>query len=142
MSVGDEAAGEFEERFVDVGSAFPADAQASEAVQPGEGALDHPPVGAQSGAVTGAAAGDGRHDAAVADLVAVDVMVVAAVREQRVGPAAGAADPPPDRRDRVEQGQQLGDVVAVAAGQQDRERSAVPVGDQMMLRAGPAPVDR
>jgi hypothetical protein len=32
LSVGDKAAGEFEERFVDVGSPFPSDAQTSEAV--------------------------------------------------------------------------------------------------------------
>ncbi len=49
--MGDQAAGEFEECFVDVGSAFPADPQASEAVQPREASFDHPAVGAQSGAV-------------------------------------------------------------------------------------------
>ncbi|GAB7101738.1 hypothetical protein JCM4814A_00520 [Streptomyces phaeofaciens JCM 4814] len=55
---------------------------------------------------------------------------------------AGPANPAADRRDRIEQRQQLSDVVAVAAGQQERERGAVPVGDQMVLRADPAPVDR
>ncbi|KOV97454.1 hypothetical protein ADL02_07385 [Streptomyces sp. NRRL WC-3723] len=65
-----------------VGSAFPADAEAAEAVEPGEGPLDHPTVGAQAGAVPGAAAGDGGDDAAGTDLVAVDVVVVAAVGEQ------------------------------------------------------------
>jgi hypothetical protein len=114
LSVGDEAADEFEERFVDVGSAFPADAQTAEAMAPGEGPLDHPPVGAQSCAVTSSAPGDGRHDASGADLVAVDVVVVATVGEERVGSAAGTPDSAADRRDRVEQGQKLGDVVAVA----------------------------
>jgi hypothetical protein len=33
LPIGDEAAGELEQRFVDVGSPFPADAQATEAVQ-------------------------------------------------------------------------------------------------------------
>lgn len=80
--MGDEAAGEFEEGFVDVGSAFPADAEAFEAVEPGEAAFDDPAVFAQSDAVEGAAAGDGRHDAALADLVAVDVVVVPAVGEE------------------------------------------------------------
>ncbi len=140
--MGDQAAGHLEERFVHVGPPFPADAQASEAVQPREAPLDHPPVGAQSGAMPGSTAGDGGNDAAFADLVAVDVVVVAAVGEERVGLAAGTADAAADRRDRVGQGQELGDVVAVTAGQQDGERGAVPVGDQMMLRAGPAPVDR
>ena len=80
--MGDEAAGEFEERFVDVSSPFPTDAQAPEAVDPREGPLHDPAVGAQSGAVSGSAACDGRHNAAGADLVAVDVVVVAAVGEE------------------------------------------------------------
>lgn len=72
--MGDEAAGEFEESFVDVGSAFSADAEAFEAVEPGEAAFDDPAVGA--------AAGDGRDNAALADPVAVDVVVVSAVGEE------------------------------------------------------------
>lgn len=46
-----EAAGEFEERLVDVGPRFPSDANSPEAVQPGEGAIDHPPVSTQPSAV-------------------------------------------------------------------------------------------
>ncbi len=140
--MGDEAAGELEEGFVDVGSPFPAGAEPAEAVEPGDGALDHPPVGAQAGAMHGSASGDGGDDAAGADLVAVDVVVVAAVGEQRVGSASRVSDAAAHGRDGVEQGQELGDVVAVAAGQQDSERSAVTVGDHVVLRPGPAPVDR
>ncbi|OKI50576.1 hypothetical protein AMK17_34780 [Streptomyces sp. CB00072] len=62
--MGDEAAGEFEEGFGDVGSAFPADAEEFEAVEPGEAAFDVPAVLAQSGAMEGTAAGDCREDAA------------------------------------------------------------------------------
>lgn len=65
---------------MDVGSAFPAHAHSFEAVEPGEGSLDDPTVGA----VPGAAACDDRHDTSGADLVAVDVVVAAAVGEQRV----------------------------------------------------------
>jgi hypothetical protein len=54
-------------------------------VQPRETPLHDPAVGTQSRAVQGAAAGDGRHDAAGADLVAVDVMVVAPVGEEESG---------------------------------------------------------
>lgn len=77
-----------------------------------------------------------------ADLVAVDVVVVAAVREERVGPAPRVADPAADGRDRVQQGQQVGDIVAVAVGEDDGERGAVSVGDHVVLGACPAPVDR
>jgi hypothetical protein len=80
--VGDEAAGEFEERLVDVGPPFPAHPETSEAVQPGERALYHPAVDTQSAAVGCAAAGDDGQDSAGTNLVAVDVVVVAAVGEQ------------------------------------------------------------
>lgn len=69
-------------------------------------------------------------------------MVIAAVREQRVGLAARSSDAAMDGRDRIEQRQELGDVVAIAAGQQDGERSAVSVGDDVVLRAGPPAIDR
>ena len=75
-------------------------------------------------------------------MVAVDVMVVAAVGEEGGRLAAGTADPAADRWDHVEQRQQLGDVVAVASSQQDRERGPVPVGDEVVSRASPAPVDQ
>jgi hypothetical protein len=142
LAVGDQAAGELEEGFVDVGSAFPAGAEPFVAVEPGERPLDDPPVDAQAAAVRCAAAGDGRHDAAGSDLVAVDVMVVAAVGEDGLRLAARPPRPAPDGRDGIEQGHELVDVVAVAASEDDRERGAVPVGDQVMLGAGPAPVDR
>lgn len=65
-----------------VGPPLPTEAQAAEAVQPRETPLDHPALGAQPGAVQGAAAGDGRHDATSTDLVAVDVVVLAEVGER------------------------------------------------------------
>ena len=47
----DEAAAEGEERFVDLVAAVVADEQPFELMQPGEGALDHPAVAAEPGAV-------------------------------------------------------------------------------------------
>ncbi|GGU85070.1 hypothetical protein GCM10010275_20470 [Streptomyces litmocidini] len=110
-------------------------------MEPGEGALDHPPVNAQAAAVGCAASGDDGQDPAGPDLVAVDVVVVAAVGEDRLGLSAGPSRPAADRWDGVEQGQELGDAVAVAAGEDDRERGAVAVGDQVVLGAGPSPID-
>lgn len=118
---------------MDVGSAFPADAQSFEAMEPGEGALDDPSIDAQAAAVGGAASGDGRDDPAGPDLISLDVVVVAAVGEDGLGLAAWPASSSPDGRDGVEQGHELGDIVAVATGEDDRERCAVSVSDQVML---------
>jgi hypothetical protein len=99
------------------------------------GLLDHPAVGAQARAVVCSAAGDHRGDARLADLPAVLVMVMAAVSVDRIrvlpGPAAAVAD----WRDRLDQRHQLGDVVAVAAGQRHRQRDPVRLGDHVVLRA-------
>jgi hypothetical protein len=69
-------------------------------------------------------------------------MVVAAVSEEHVGAASGPADDSRDRWDLVEQRKELGDVVAVAAGQRHRERDALAVGEDVVLAARPCTVDR
>jgi len=127
---------------VNVGADFVADAEAFVLVEPGEAAFDDPTVCAEAGAVGDAAAGDHRPDASGPQQPAVLVVVVAAVGEEPSGAAQRPADPATDGRDRVEQRDELGDVVAVPAGQGDRDRGAVGVGDQVMLGAGPATVDR
>ena len=57
-SPAEQCASEGEEGFVDVVAYLPADPQAAESVQVGERALDDPALGAKSGAVLGAPAGD------------------------------------------------------------------------------------
>lgn len=104
---------------MDVGAAFVAGAQPFEGVEPGEAAFDDPAVSAEAGAVCDPAAGDAWSDTPGAQLSAVDVVVVAAVGVQlprsTAWPAAAAAD----GRHRLDQRDELGDVVAVAAGEGD-----------------------
>jgi hypothetical protein len=90
-------------------AALPADPQAAELVQPGEGPLDDPahPPGAR--AELGCAAGDDRLDAAGPQLAAVLVVVIAAVGDQAVGALAWPAGLAADRADTVDPRQQLGE---------------------------------
>jgi hypothetical protein len=127
---------------VDVAAALVTGAQSLEGVQPGEAAFDHPALLSQTRAVRDPAAGDPRGDAAGAQLAAVDVVVVAAVGEQLPWAPAGPAASAPDRRNGVDQRDELGDVVAVAAGEADGERDAAGVADQVVLGAGAPAVDR
>jgi hypothetical protein len=127
---------------MEVGVYLVADAQAFELVEPGEGPLDDPAGLAQAGAVWGATAGDLGSDAASADDAAVFVEVVAAVGEEPLGSAPRSAAQSADGWYRVQQRDELGDVVAVSAGQRDGERGAVSVGDEVVLAAGTGPVDR
>lgn len=107
-----------------------------------EGALDDPAQGAESGAVLGLAAGDHRCDAERAHEPAMLVVVIAAVTDDPVGTAARPTDEPRDRRHAFEQRDQLGDVVAVAAGERVGERDPGRVDEQVVLRAGSASVHR
>ncbi|OKJ68735.1 hypothetical protein AMK30_30420 [Streptomyces sp. CB02460] len=89
-----------------------------------------------------AAAGDQRLDTPLPQYAAVLVEFVAPVRIPKSRLAAGAASPgTANRRDRVEQGQELGDVVLVAAGERDGEWRSVLVDDQVVLGAGAGAVD-
>jgi hypothetical protein len=111
-------------------------------VQQRVGLLHDPPVLAQAGAVRGAAAGDDGLDAFDPDPAAVAVVVVAAIGVKLVGSSARSSSFASDRRDLVEQRQQLSDVVAVPAGQTDRERNTTGFGEDMVLGARPRAVDR
>ena len=127
---------------MDVVAAVGADEEAAAVVEPGEGALDDPTVAAEPGAVFGLAAGDDRFDAELPDEAAVPVVVVAAVGDQHRWSTSRAADASSDGRHPVEQLEQLGDVVAVAARERPRERDAAAVYEQVVLAACSATIDR
>jgi hypothetical protein len=67
--------------------------------------------------VLSVAASDDRLDTSPSQLASVLVVVIAAVGEQAIGSLAGPAHLARHRADPVDQRQQLGDIVAVAAGQ-------------------------
>jgi hypothetical protein len=118
---------------VDFVATVVADEQSFELVQPGEGALDNPPDAAEAGAVFGLSAGDLRRDPALAELAAVGGVVVAAVGGQAFGAASRPADTSAHRRDALEERDQLGDVVAVAARDAPGERDPGRVDQEVVL---------
>jgi hypothetical protein len=127
---------------VDLGAAVVADEQSLELVQPGEGALDDPADAAEPGAMRRLAAGDPGGNAASAEFAPVLVVVVAAVGDDSVGPAAWPADLAADGRHPLDERDQLGDVVAVAAGERPRERDPGRVYEKVMLRAVSGSINR
>ena len=144
LLVADEGAADREECFVDVGAPVVAAGEAALVVQPGDGAFDHPALGSQAGAVFGgmlgaAALGDPWRDATRPERCAVSAAVVGAVGQQRLGAEAVVRA---DRRDTVDELEQLGDVVAVPRRQRDRERQPVAAADQVVLAAFARAVDR
>ena len=128
---------------MDGGVAFVADPQPTEVVQVREAALHDPALAPESGAVLDAASGDDGFDATRPEDATVLVKVVAAVGQQPVGALARPTDLAADRAgvQLVKQRNELGDVVAVAAGQCDRKRDAGRVDEQVVLGACAGTID-
>ena len=141
-SEADQAAGEVEQRFVCCGAAVVADVEAAVLMQPGEGALDDPAPAAKTRAVHGLPACDQWRDPERAQLPPVELLVVAAVSNQATRPPFRRAGSAAHRWDRLKQQQQLRPVVSVGAGERPGERDPARVGQQVVLRAATAPVDR
>lgn len=110
-------------------------------VQPGERALDHPADTTEAGAVLGLAASDFGLDPSSAELAAVLVVVVAAIGGDPLGPSAWPADLAAHRWYALDERHELGDVVAVAAGERPGERDAAAVYEQVVLAARAAAVN-
>lgn len=115
--------------------------QAAEVMQPGEAALDHPALLAEPRAVFALTPSDQRLDPARAELASVLVVVIATVGEQPLGPPTRPAAPAGHRLEAIDQRQKLSHVVAISAGQRDRQRDAAGIGQQMVLGAGARAVD-
>ncbi len=98
MSPADEAAGKGDEGIVEFGAALPADGEALELMEEGEGLLDDVAELAQPFDVRAALAGDDRQDPAFAEFAAVGVGVVALVSEEGLRVAGGGM---PSTRARV-----------------------------------------
>ena len=96
-------------------------------VQPGEGPFDDPALTSEAGAVFGLASRDHRLDSALPDEATVLVVVVAAVGDEAVGSSPRPTDTAAHRRHPVEQREQLGDVVAVAARKRPGQRQPAAV---------------
>ncbi len=119
-----------------------ADEQPALVVEVADCALDNPALSPEPGAMGGLAARDQRPDAAGADESAVLVVVVASVCEQPLGPLPRTPDPPTHARDRIQERDQLRDVVAAGRRRRPGQRQPVRVGQDVMLDARPAAVDR
>ena len=127
---------------MDVRAAVVADEQSFELVQPGEGAFDDPAVTTKAGAVLGVASCDLGFDAALAELAATARVVVSAIAGDSVGPPTRPADLAAHRRHAVDERDQLGAVVAVAAGEPPGERDPAALDQEVVLGAVPGSINR
>ncbi len=139
----DDGACEGCEGEVKIGAAFVARGKAPEPGQPGERALDHPPVPPEMGAALHRTAGDAGSDPTGPALLAAAAVVVTLVSVQlRWSLARPPTAPGPHAGHGVQGRCQHHAVVAVGTAQRQAKWRAAGIGDQMALRAGPAAVRR
>lgn len=116
-------------------TSFPADGEALELVEQGEGLLDDVAELAQALDVRGALAGYHRQDASAPQFMAHGLGVVRLIAQDRIRPSSWSVRPTGDGRDAVDEIEDLGDVVDVSGGRDDVQRGAVPVADQVVFAA-------
>lgn len=118
---------------MDDGEALEAHAQSLEVMQPSNRSLDNPTGFAKPAAMRFTATGNFGGDSGCVQRLAVFVVVVPAITLDDAGLGQWTAAFAADRRNRLDQRQQLGDVVAIGAGQYQRQRYALGLRQEVML---------
>ena len=141
----DQSAAEVEEREVDVAATLVTDHQPAEAMEPPQGAFDHPPDAAQPVAGVDAWPSDARHDAAPTQRLAVVAGRIRFVGVQFGRPVTRPTRPPAGTADRFDGVDHLFEeraLINVGGGEPDRERATPTVDHKMALRARFAAIRR
>ena len=117
------------------GQSFVANAQSPELMQPGDGPFDYPTGPSQITAMRCATLGNVVPDAAFLQCLAVGTTIVSTIGLNGLGlfqrpPALSA-----NWMDAIDQGQQLRDVMPVGLGQNDVDRDALRIDEDMVLAA-------
>ncbi len=136
----DEGAAEDHEGFGDVGTPLVADGGATDAVEPGQCALDDPAVPARAFAAVhptpgDAGPGDAGPDGAGAALSSAATVVIGLVGVELVGPPPGTTSAVPHAGHSVQGGRPHQAVMPVGRVQADPERRASPIDHKVALRA-------
>ncbi|KGC40874.1 hypothetical protein DO66_2664 [Burkholderia pseudomallei] len=127
---------------MNVSTAFETNTETTEGMQPGMRAFHDPAIFAKAAAMFGTALGDHRLDTAIAQRTSMSLGVVSAIGVDHTRSVQRVAAQTANGRNRVDQRQQLRDVVDVRAGQDRRERRAVGVGDDVVLGTGSRAIGR
>jgi hypothetical protein len=125
---------------MDMSVAFVANLQASKGMKPGNRTLDLPTCFAESAAMGRADFCEQWCDATFAQALPMRLGTVAPVTLDDLRLVKGMPPLAPNGRDGLDQRIELRDVVAVCTGQDDRERDALRVDDEVVLAAELAPV--
>jgi len=138
----DQRAAQHEERQMDVGAAFVANAQPPLAVEPRDGALHHPAMSSQPLAGVDPRAGNPRNNSPRPQRPTFRRAGVAFVSVQLVRSTPGPTARSADRRNRIHDGFDHRHFIDVGRRQHHRQRDAVGIDHKMALRARFAAIRR
>ncbi len=123
-------------------SPFVSQIESTKSVEPGERALDDPAGSTQSAAVGAAALGQLTGDPAPREFVAMRLRVVPAIPLHQARPPQRPTRASAQRRDAIDERQQLRHVVPVRRREARDNRNPVGVGKNMMFRPGLTAIGR
>ena len=126
---------QFQQRFVDIQPSFKADSQLAKACKPAVRPLHHPPVFAQPLAALNASSGNSANDAPLPQVGSASLEVVAFVGVQLCRSSTGTSWQASNRRNRVHAPLEHLGVVPVRAADQDHQRDASGIYDDVPLGA-------
>src|SRR5512147_99523 len=138
----DERSGNEREGEMDVGPALVADGQAAKASEPGQRALNHPPVATQALAAFNASASDARGAGSPAQGSAATAIVVGFIAVQLGRSPARPPGALADRWHGIDQRLQVQTVMAVGRAQADGQGDAGAIGEDVALGARPTTIRR
>lgn len=122
-----------QESIVDVITSLIADAKTPILVQPRETTFYNPPINPKTTAVVGASSSQYGLDTPSAKLLAVWFTVVTSITQHRSWPSKGPADLARNSWNVIDQGQQLGNIVTVGAGQSHYQRDTIGISHHMVF---------
>ncbi len=131
----DDRCRQFQQRFVDIQPSFKADSQLAKACKPAVRPLHHPPVFAQPLAALNASSGNSANDAPLPQVGSASLEVVAFVGVQLCRSSTGTSWQASNRRNRVHAPLEHLGVVPVRAADQDHQRDASGIYDDVPLGA-------
>ena len=120
---------------MDLGKSFVAHSKTMEIMEPSMRTFDYPSIFPEAAAMLGAALCENGFDTPIAQFLPVYVGVVSAIGVDGLRFFQRAASNTADGWNRVNERQQLCDVIAIGTGQDDREWHSICVGSDMVLGA-------
>ena len=124
-----------QESIVDINASFIADTKTTVLMQPRNSPLYNPSAYPQTTSIAGKPLSQKGPDAVSAKLPTVRLAIVSTIPQHRSRTPERSADLTCNQRDRIDQRQQLGEMVTIRARQSDGQRDAVGIGHQMVFRA-------